>query len=255
MLADYEYSIKTRGYSLVKNFLKKDLRKELVQILVENLRSYEAVVGSKRSLLDKNQLHDLMLNEKYLKLLEDTRLQALLEPFLGPHWIMYAATSSSIPPGSKNYSNRIHVDSPRFSRDYIFNMGVIWTLSDYTAENGAIEVLPGSHNLDQEPSEDYFKANSEKIMCEAGDLIVFNARLWHRTGINKSPDWRHAMTLNACRAFMKQRLDWPRMLPANSIEMLSEQAKRIIGMNSRVPSSLAELFVPEEKRLYKPNQG
>jgi len=49
-------------------------------------------------------------------LLEDPRLQQLLAPLLGESWILYAFTSSSLPPGGSNYGNRIHVDSRASSR-------------------------------------------------------------------------------------------------------------------------------------------
>jgi hypothetical protein len=39
------------------------------------------------------------------------------------------------------------------------------------------------------------------------------------------------------------------------IDSLGENSKRLIGMNVRMPTSLAEFYLPLERRLYKPNQG
>jgi ectoine hydroxylase-related dioxygenase (phytanoyl-CoA dioxygenase family) len=218
--------------------------------------SFKPVKDAERSLLDKYQIHDLINRDiNYGRLLEDPRLQQLIAPHLGDHWIMYAATSSSIPPYGCNYSSRLHVDSPRFYPGYVFNMGLIWVLDDYTAENGAIKILPGSQHSDVSPDFDFFEKNSTQISCKAGTLIVFNARLFHRTCTNSTSNWSHSMTLNACRSFMKQRMDWVRFIPTSVSDQLNAQARRLIGFDTRLPCSLEEFFVPDDQRLYKSNQG
>ena len=46
-----------------------------------------------------------------------------VEAVLGPGCIVYAYTSSSMPPHRSNYSGRIHVDSPRVIPGYMTNLG------------------------------------------------------------------------------------------------------------------------------------
>lgn len=255
-IEEHNYHLKTRGYSLVPDFLNSQECQVLKESLTFHLKEFKTVAGAERSFLDRNQLHDLINRDiNFAKLLEDPRLHQMISPHLGEHWIMYAATSSSVPPKGTNYSSRLHVDSPRFSPDYVFNLGVIWTLDEYTNENGALELLPGSHHDSTEPSLALFEKNKVKVLCDAGTLIVFHARVFHRTGINQTEEWRHSMTLNACRSFMKQRMDWVRFIPSSVSEKLNAQARRLIGFDTRLPGSLTEFFVPDSERLYKPNQG
>ena len=255
-LTEHLYNIKTRGYSLIHNFLNEDSCQVLKKTMCNSIEKYQPTKSSLRSFHDKYQIHDLINTDiNYGYLLEDPRLQQLISPFLGDCWIMYAATSSSIPPGGVNYASRLHVDSPRFSKDYIFNMGLIWTLDDYTAENGALKILPGSQNCEKIPTLDFFEKNSTQIICKSGTLLVFNARTVHKTCVNESINWSHSMTLNACRSFMKQRIDWVRFIPEHISSKLNLQARRLIGFDTRLPTSLEEFFVPEEERLYKSNQG
>jgi hypothetical protein len=54
---------------------------------------------------------------------------------------------------------------------------------------------------------------------------------------------------------MRQRFDFPRLVPQPIIDSLGENGKRLIGMNVRMPTSLSEFYLPPEQRLYKPNQG
>ena len=251
------YLIDTRGYSIIENFLTSEEVGILKASMVKAVNEYEPIGGIERSYLDKYQLHDLITKDiNYARLLEDPRLQQLIEPHLGAHWIMYASTSSSIPPHGSNFASRLHVDSPRFQLGYAFNMGLIWTLDDYTLENGgALKILPGSQHLEKTPDLDLFDQNCVNAVCKAGSLLFFNARVYHRTFENTTESWNHSMTLNACRSFMKQRIDWARFVPEEITNQLNSQAKRLIGFDTRLPTNLSDFFVPDDQRLYKPNQG
>jgi len=187
-------------------------------------------------------------------MLEDPRVEQAFSPFLGPNWIMYAHTSSSLPPKGANHGSRIHVDSPRLIPGYPTNMGVIWTLTDFTSENGATKVLPGSLHSTKIPTEELFESNCVELTCKKGSVCFFNARLFHRAGVNNSDAWRHSLTMNVCRPFMKQRMDWVRFVPDNIADQLNESARRIIGYDTRLPSNLNEFFVDEKDRLYKGGQ-
>jgi len=256
ILAEHSYNIQTRGYSLVPGFLDSATVAYLKETLVRALGDYKPKAGVERSFQDRHQLHDLMIRDiNFAALLEDPRLQDLVAPHLGAHWIMYASTSSSVPPLGTNYASRLHVDSPRHQLGYMFNIGLIWTLDDYTPTNGAMEILPGSQHVEAPPTEELFAREAVRVLCPAGTLIVFNARTFHRTTPSLDVNWRHSMTMNACRSFMKQRMDWVRTTPRQISDQLNEQARRLIGFDTRLPTTLDEFYVPLQERLYKPGQG
>jgi ectoine hydroxylase-related dioxygenase (phytanoyl-CoA dioxygenase family) len=254
-ISQHIYSMQIFGFSLVKDFLPLNATKLLREHLESAIANYQSVEDSDRSELDKYHMHDLFCkNIIFCKTLEDKRLQQLVGAILGEHWIMYAYTSSSLPPNGANYGSRIHVDSPRFIPNYPTNVGVIWALNDFTIENGATHVLIGSHNSELEPSKEYFDDNSVRLTCKEGDLILFNARLFHSAGVNFTSQFRHALTLNACRPYMKQRMDWVRFVPDDITNRLNNQARRILGFDTRLPTNLKEFFLPENQRFYKSNQ-
>jgi Phytanoyl-CoA dioxygenase (PhyH) len=256
-ILECNYLVDTRGYALVDDFLSQEETALLKAKMEDAIQDFKPVPGVERSFLDRYQIHDLINRDiSYGRLLEDPRLQQLIAPHLGEHWIMYAATSSSIPPNGSNFSSRLHVDTPRFHPGYVFNMGVIWVLDDYTPNSGgALKILPGSQHSKIMPEEDFFERHCVQIECKAGALLIFNAKTYHRTGENKTNQWNHSMTLNACRSFMKQRMDWVRFIPEEISNQLNGQARRLIGFDTRLPTNLDEFFLPEEQRLYKANQG
>ena len=66
-----------------------------------------------------------------------------------------------------------------------------WCVDDFTADNGATCFVPGSHLLHRlpEPDDDVVAVPME---APAGSLVVFESRLWHRTGFNRTSDQRRA---------------------------------------------------------------
>lgn len=255
-LEEHAYAMQTRGYNVIPGFLDPAHCDRLKAALQRALDEYVPRGASERSALDRYLMHDLAAREASIAaLLDDPRLQPLVAPLLGPHWILYAFTSSSNPPGGTNYGRRIHVDSPRHIPGYPTNVGLIWALDAFTAENGGTEVLPGSHSSADAPTQEFFERNCVQVHCPRGSLIVFQARLFHRSGLNSSKAWRHALTMNACRSYMKQRMDWVRFVPQAIASSLGPQGRRLLGYDTRMPTSMDEFFVAESERLYKPNQG
>ena len=193
--------------------------------------------------------------DAFVRLLENPVLHAYLTPILGDTCIVYAYTSSSMPPSGTNYSNRIHVDSPRLIPGYVTNVGITLALDDFTDDNGATFQMPASFTRPEQPTRDEFEASAVRVYPRAGDAIVFNARTWHRGGNNYTNAWRHAVTMNVCRSFMRQQFDFPRLVDEHVLSQLGDVGRRFLGMNVRMPASLDEYYLPVEERPYKPNQG
>jgi ectoine hydroxylase-related dioxygenase (phytanoyl-CoA dioxygenase family) len=243
------------GFAIQPSFYPPAIIEYLRAGLHETITHYQTHNLSSRD-RDKYHIHDF-INQRlgYARILEDPRIDQMVSLFLEPYWTLYSFTSSSLPPKGTNYGRRIHVDCPRFVPNYTFVMGVIFPLNDFTKENGGTFVLPKSHLASSVPSEKHFEKNAIQLQCKAGDLIIFNARLFHRSGDNNTLEWRHALTLGACRSYMKQRMDWVRLINPKISDKLNARARRILGFDTRVPTSLDEFFLPEKDRLYKPGQG
>jgi ectoine hydroxylase-related dioxygenase (phytanoyl-CoA dioxygenase family) len=181
----------------------------------------------------------------------------LLEPFevaLGEGCIVYAYTSSSMPPNKTNFSRRVHVDCPRLIPGYMTNMGATILLDDFTEENGATYFLPGSHTRAEPPSDEEFEANAERVIAPAGSVFFFNARLWHAGGDNQTDSWRHALTINMARPYMKQRIDIPRAMSGMDLSGVSDRVLQKLGFHAQVPANYDEYYAPPEQRKFKQPQ-
>lgn len=246
------------GYIVVENFVDfptvTKMKSELTYAISEEKKKLGYRIESNR--IDTGMVHNCFLyGEEMLNLLCHKELRKMTDLLLCKNAIVYAYQSSSAPPLGTNYGGRIHVDSPRFIPNYQTNLGFILALDPFTEQNGATEVLPESHNLAFPPNDEFFSENKKLLVCNPGTAIFFSARLWHRTGVNKSNQWRHALTINFCRPFMRSRFDYPRLISESKIHIdPNSEIAQYLGWNVRMPVNLEDFYLPPESRMYKPNQ-
>src|SRR5256885_378696 len=149
-------AIDEEGYAVLPGILSAEFvlraRAELERAIEADSRRYGSQAERDYGMVLLCALH----GGAFLELLDN---QKLLEPFnavLGEDCIIYAYTSSSMPPLGRNYSARIHTDCPRLIPGYVTNMGVTLPLDDFDERNGATWFLPRSHRLAVEPARDEF---------------------------------------------------------------------------------------------------
>ena len=205
---------------------------------------------------DKGLIHSpMLLDDSFFEVLDNKNIRRITDAALGVSAIMYAFSSSSIAPLDTNYAGRVHVDCPRIVPGYVTNLGMILALSDFTESNGATMFMPRSFETVEPPSLDDFLASAVTVSMKAGDAAVFNTRTWHMAGRNTTNAFRHSLTLNFCRSYMRQRFDYPRMIPGHLVEGLSEQQLQYLGFFVQMPVSWEEFVAPPELRKYRPGQG
>jgi ectoine hydroxylase-related dioxygenase (phytanoyl-CoA dioxygenase family) len=247
--------IRTQGFAVVPDVLDGEtvavMKRELLRAAEEDLAAWEG-----RDYPDAWMVHNLMVRHPvFAEFLENPVLHSYLSELLGDTCILYAYTSSSMPPSGANFSNRVHVDSPRVIPGYWTNVGVMVALDDYSAANGATRYLPASFERVDPPSLEEFMEHSEQVLPRAGEAVIFNARTWHMGGRNATDTARHAITLNVCRSYMRQRFDYPRLVGPETLGHMGDVGRRVLGFNVRMPASLDEYYLPEAERLYKAGQG
>lgn len=117
---------------------------------------------------------------------------------------------------------------------------VLLALDDATVENGALQVLPGSHLIDDLPfkeSELEFERNeldpermdtSAMVSVEvpAGSAIFFGPRLIHTSGSNRSSVDRRALLYTYQRPGQRDMRDVNREWYASQDELTSEADRR-----------------------------
>lgn len=222
----------------VKNELEIALIKEVEYVGTTDYKFYGYVLSNAK------------YGGSFFDVLANKTINKLIDWVMGENSILYSYTSSSMPPRRGNDASHLHVDCPIFLQDYILRMGVLLPVVDFTEENGAPFYLKGSHKSEHKPDNDTFYREAQRLVLKAGQGVFFNTRVWHAGGVNETSEWRHALTLNICRPWMKQYLDIPRLLSDVDMSEVPEKVKQKLGFYSQPPVSYEEYYDSNRKRLY-----
>ena len=252
-ISQIRHSIEQEGAIIVRNLITPECagktKEALIHVLDIDVKNYGMDYrfrGMVHALMNRGQV--------FLDLLAVSSLVSICKSILGHGCIINGFNSSSMPPSGSNFSRSIHVDCPRLIPNYITNLGITLALDPFTKNNGGMEIAAGSFLTPDQPSEESFADSAIQPKLGIGDAIVFNARCWHRGGINRTDSWRHAVTFNVCRAYMRQQFDYTRMLGAEQMEALPEEVRQFLGYYVRMPENMDEFLLPPELRKYRPGQ-
>ena len=154
-----------------------------------------------------------------------------------------------------SYVCNIHRDTRSFTGDLPLMANVLVMLDDFTLDNGATYLLAGSHRQPDKPSEIDFFAGADRATAPKGSFLLFNSNLWHAAGLNHTDSPRRCLTLTFTKPYIKQQLDYPRLVGHSQINELTTDLRQILGYNARVPASLEEWYQPADQRYYRADQG
>ena len=245
----------SQGYTTVREILTPEECKtyrDAVLWAVEKDASQCKGLPGKQDFIALDLVH---LDRLFIDILDDARLDEIFSQVLGDFWTLYSMTSTILPAGERPYTTAIHTDTPRLIPNYHTGALLTISLDDFTEENGATYFLPGSQTQPARPEEDEFHAAAVQTTRNAGDAVLFDPRVWHAGGTNRSDKTRCAFTLYGCRPWMKQRFDFPRMLGTDILADISDRQRRILGYDARTPKSMDEFYRAPADRLYKSGQG
>jgi ectoine hydroxylase-related dioxygenase (phytanoyl-CoA dioxygenase family) len=99
------------------------------------------------------------------------------------------------------------------------------SLDDFTADNGATTLIPGSHlwGDDREPT----REEMIRAIMPAGSMVYFMNTLWHSGGANTSNKSRRSLSLQYCQPWLRT---FENMTVAQGWEDLDQVPKRLLSM-------------------------
>ena len=86
------------------------------------------------------------------------------------------------------YNPDFHADSEWITP--CMRVASIWMLSDFSYENGATMIMPGSHLSGRHPTDAEGRNSGVHLGAiplegPAGTLVIYDARMWHQSGYNQ----------------------------------------------------------------------
>ena len=245
---DFIYEMKVRGYSVFANVLDGTILSRIERALCA-LPSEAAYKGTILDLFGKLPIDCIRA------MIENEVILRGLDRLLGNTHIVHSFNSSPLRPGAKAPTSSFHRDSGRYIPNYDYAFNVLYSITDFTSSSGVFKILPGSHIVEEKPSDAWIAANTLAIEIPAGSAVLFNSNLWHASGENKSDRSRWGVGLTYRRSYMRQQFDFPRAVSSEIVEQLSERGRQLLGFDVRMPTTLEEFSLPESERLYRAGQG
>jgi ectoine hydroxylase-related dioxygenase (phytanoyl-CoA dioxygenase family) len=152
----------------------------------------------------------------------------LIEHLLGPEALLSSITSNIVGPGTK--AQIVHADQRMVPAPWpaAWVANVAWILDDFTELNGATRIAPGSHVHNDNPPTDH-PPKTQPVIAKAGTAMVFDGRLWHGAGENRSNARRHVIFAYYVAPFLRQQENMFLGLDPAIVEAASPRLKRLLG--------------------------
>ncbi len=257
-LDDFDAAMSTVGIAWVPGVVPEDeldrMRNELV-VAYGICRTLQVAAGLRED--TSGTVHHLpAISEVFVDFLDSNPAVPYIDRFFeGKKYVLQSMGANFNFPSDENYASYVHRDIRSFWNDRIM-LNTLVTLDEFTAENGATWFLPASHRIAAKPTDEAFDNNAIQIEAPAGSVLMWDSRVYHRAGINRTKTPRRIVTPIFNVPSFKPGFDYARAIPRNpSVGELTEYQRQVLGFNARVPSSLHEWYRKPEDRFYRGDQG
>ncbi len=153
---------------------------------------------------------------------------------LGPDFLMSSITANIVlSPGVAQYHHR---DQTADFRCPVVAQ-LLWTLDDFTAENGATRVIPRSDRWEPDLapwSQDQLEALIQPIVAPAGSAIIFGGMTVHSAGANNTDKPRRGILAYYTKPFYRQSENYVLSLAPEVYESASEELLSLLGFRSHL---------------------
>ena len=238
--------LEDRGYVILENFMSPALLEGL-RARVEELFAIEGQnagaefrqeEGTRRlaNLVDKGEL--------FREIVAMPRILEQIQAVIGPNFKLSSLNARSANPHSES-DQPLHADMggiPDEQGYWVCN--TIWLLDDFTPENGATRVVPGTHLLKMLPQQvlpDIFAPhpNQELVLGKAGTVVVMNAHAWHGGTANRTGAPRRALHGFYCRRDKPQQQYQKQLLRPETQRNLTPALRKVLALDDPLNDELS----------------
>jgi len=124
-----------------------------------------------------------------------------------------------------------------FPSGFETTFATMWALTDFTDENGATRLVPGSHKVNETNSEEAFKTSkrltvnfekeTEPAEMKAGSVLLYTGALYHGAGPNSTESVRIGLTIQYTLGWLRQEEN---QYVGNSSEVLNELSEDLLRL-------------------------
>lgn len=219
------------GYTIIENAAEP----EFIGALAETLLQLEGALGIKpannafegRKTL---RIYNLLVHGKVFERIPvHENVLPVVERVLDSGCLISSLSSIAILPGE--IAQPIHADDqliplPKPHPPIVCN--TMWAITDFTDENGATRVMPGTHLLDHSPNygEEF---QTRPATMKKGSVMIYNGSMWHGGGENRSSERRVGIAMNYCAGYIRQQENQQLGIPLEIARGFSKRLRELVG--------------------------
>jgi ectoine hydroxylase-related dioxygenase (phytanoyl-CoA dioxygenase family) len=173
---------------------------------------------------------DMIIHSLILKIMDH-----ILDPFCDKI-LLNITQGIQIWPGQR--AQVIHTDDvmyPMKRYEHELMADVMWAYSDFTKENGATIVVPGSHKWNDR---NRIPKEEECVQAEmkAGDALIYVGSLLHNGGANKSNKPRTGLLISYCLGWLRQFENQFLVAPPHIAKTFKKELQEVLGYTIHRPN-------------------
>jgi len=225
------------GYTIIKDALKPEHLLRLRRRVVEQAEAERAAgiahleSGEPGSPIQPNQRVWNLPNKgkMFVDLLDHPLVDAFMPEFLGDYYLLANHHANIAGPGGRPmyiHNDQINIQPPV---DFPVGMNLFWLLDDVHEANGGTRILPGSHVPGIEPDNVFSIEGTIAAKAPAGSALIFESRLWHGTGPNRTQGKRHAIITYFVRSWVRTYENATISLRQDVLDTLTPRQKTMFG--------------------------
>jgi ectoine hydroxylase-related dioxygenase (phytanoyl-CoA dioxygenase family) len=173
----------------------------------------------------------LALSRSSAELIAHKRVMEIADAILKPNCENYrigSCTAIEILPGEK--AQVLHHDDdfyPLRIPDVEFQISAMWALDDFSIENGATRVVPGSHH--QRDFSKYVETDVVQAVMPKGSVLFYLGSTIHGGGANKSARPRSGLINTYSLGWLRQEENHYLTIPRDVAESFPDHIRRLMG--------------------------
>ena len=227
----YAERVRTDGWTVVENAIAPELVDELNEDLLRLEHELGIVPADNRfEGLHTTRIYNLLVHgQLYERVPVHPNVLPIVEKVLDPGLLISSLSSIAI--GADETAQMIHADDqvvnlPKPHPPIICN--TMWAITDFTEENGATRLCPGTHLKDHSP-DPFGHYDSIPAVMSRGSVLVWVGSLWHGGGANRTGKRRVGVAMNYCAGFLRQQENQQLGIPAETVKRFPRRLQELVG--------------------------
>jgi len=221
----------TNGWTVLENAIEPDLIDEIDDDL-ERLERDLGIVPADNLFegLRTTRIYNLLVHGPlYERIPVHPGVLPVVERVLDPGLLISSLSSIAIGPGED--AQLIHADDQLIglTKPHVpIICNTMWAITDFTVENGATRLVPGTHLSDHNPDP---AGHYDSIPAEMakGSVLVWVGSLWHGGGANHTPSRRIGIAMNYCAGFIRQQENQQLGIPLETVRRFPRRLQELCG--------------------------